>query len=102
MSSSPHFRARLVFFDESAGGRLSPPLPGYRPQIELGEELTSCTITAKDTAVFEFNTPHIVELSLMFPDRYLSFLEKGDQVVLREGSRKVGEGTILELLAGTD
>ena len=97
MPSSCHFKAELSFLPEQDGGRLSPPCSGYRPQIQIGEESTSCKVESDDVEVFELGEIYVVGLTLMFPERYLHRLSRGDRVVLLEGDRKVAAGRILEL-----
>ena len=98
MSSSPQFKAEVVFKHEKDGGRLSPPRSGYRPQLEIGDELTSCTISDEMDSVYDFGLIHEVVLSLQFPDRYAHQLKEGDPLVFREGSKKIGEGRISTIL----
>ncbi len=90
------FKAKICFLGPEAGGRHTPPMPGYGPQLQLGEIFTSCIIHSTDAVVvFEFNRPYDVTITLRFPDEYGHLLPLLDTVRLFEGARLVGMGYLL-------
>lgn len=90
------FKAKICFLGPEAGGRHTPPMPGYGPQLQLGKIFTSCIIHSTDAVVvFEFNRPYDVTITLRFPDEYGHLLPLLDTVRLFEGARLVGMGYLL-------
>lgn len=92
------FLAKVTFWGQEKGGRLTPPQSGFRPQIQAGDVHTSCTVTSVDDTIiiFNFNKLTSVYLKLMYPDEYGDKLVVGDKVRLFEGNKQIAEGTILE------
>lgn len=95
----PHFEAEISFLSQKDGGRISPPRSGYRPQMEIGGESTSCIFESSEVETFEAGKIYLLSGTLLFPDHYLHRLSSGDPVVLKEGSRRVAEGRIVRMLA---
>jgi hypothetical protein len=93
------FVATVRFFGPERGGRRSPPQSGYRPQLHLGAEYTSSAIESLDVnIVFELEREYRVKLRPLFPEHYasaLSALDPGSLVSFYEGSRLIGDGTII-------
>jgi translation elongation factor EF-Tu-like GTPase len=90
--------ARIKFLSPDEGGRRSPPLSGYHPQLALGNEFTSCVIESLDgETVFAFHQEHRVSLRLLLPDHYPDAIAGGQSVSFYEGSHLVGSGIVLEI-----
>lgn len=88
--------AKVVFFGPDRGGRRSAPLPGYRPQLDLGDVQTSCVIGEEETAgQYDFDIEHLVPLRLMFAEAYGDRVRPGTTYPLREGPRQIGVATIV-------
>ena len=94
------YKAKLSFWGEDKGGRITPPQTGYRPQIEIEDVHTSCTVTAIDNTVtvFDFDIEYVVKLDLMFKEMYGGKLKVGDSVKLYEGNKQIAEGIVIEEL----
>ena len=91
--------ATVIFFDKSKGGRINPPMSGYKPQLRIENEYTSCIIKPKD---FEgdsmaFGVEHVVYLELMFGNIYGNKIVKNMKIELYEGSKLVGTGIIKDV-----
>lgn len=93
------FRARVTFFRPEKGGRRTRPQSGYHPQIDAGGEYTSCAIESLDEeTVFEFDRDYTVRLRLLFPEPYHDRFSPGGSYGFYEGSHRVGEATIVEII----
>ena len=93
------FIAQVSFFGPEQGGRTRPPQPGYHPQVDVGNEYTSCAIESLgQETVFEFNATYVVGLRLLFPELYADRFSIGKAVHFYEGHHLVGSGTILDIL----
>jgi hypothetical protein len=69
-------------------------MPGYRPQLDLGEVQTSCIIEGGGAVErYEFDFDHVVSLKLMFPEQYGHLVRPGE-FALREGARQIGMAAI--------
>ena len=99
------YKAIVKFFTYEEGGRVRPPLSGFRPQLRIGNESTSTTVKLADCdveeAVMEFGKEHVVYLELMFEDMYReklnAILKSGNKdVELYEGNKLVGKGTMID------
>lgn len=86
--------AMVKFYGRSEGGRLTPPMSGFKPHLRVGDEYTSCIITAKDTAkdIMDFGTEHIVIIDLLYPEIYKDKITEGMIVELYEGRKLIGSG----------
>jgi translation elongation factor EF-Tu-like GTPase len=88
--------AIVEFLDATRGGRNTPPLSGFRPQLELAGVHTSCTVESVDGATtFPFGVKHRVTLALLHPSRFPDALEAGMVVRLFEGSKLIGLGEVV-------
>jgi hypothetical protein len=85
----------VVRFFGGGLGRLTPPQSGYRPQAAVGDILTSCLIEGDEGQVFTFDTDHPVRFRLILQDLHGLSLAPGTTTGLYEGSRKVGQLTVL-------
>jgi translation elongation factor EF-Tu-like GTPase len=93
------FTANVTFPGPDAGGRETPPLTGYHPQIRAGDVYTSCRImSVGGKEVFDLDVEHLVLLELLFPEEYARCIAPGDAVTFFEGSHQVGSGIILDVL----
>ena len=94
------YAAQITFWGQEKGGRLSPPQPGFRPQLEIGEVRTSCIVSTDDYSVtmFEFDEKYEVKLGLLHQDHYGNVLAVGDSVRLFEGNKQIAEGTITQVI----
>ncbi len=93
------FIASVIFFRPRHDPTDWRPRPGYHPQVDTGNEFTSCAIESlSDETVFEFEQEYTVGLRLLFPDLYRDVFSAGSTVNFYEGSRSVGTGTILDVL----
>jgi translation elongation factor EF-Tu-like GTPase len=91
------FLVKVRFLSKEEGGRSFPPLSGYPPQVAVGAESTACRLIGENPQyVFEFHQEHEALLELNLPEIYGHYFKAGDKVLFLEGSRKVGEGIILE------
>ena len=92
--------AVVTFWGPDRGGRFTPPMPGFHPQIRVGNESTSCIVhsTENDVKSFTFNKPYRVKLELMFPEQYSGSLSVGDEVCLLEGTKQIAQGKIIEVI----
>jgi hypothetical protein len=93
------FVAKVIFNGPDTGGRRTPPLQGYHPQVKIGDEYASCwieSLTAEHT--FAFDVEHLVALDLLLPEFYADRFALGDEVTFFEGSHLVGRSLILEVM----
>lgn len=91
------FLVKVRFLSKEEGGRSFPPLSGDLPQVTVGAESTACRLIGENPEyVFKFHQEHEALLELNLPEIYGHYFKAGDKVLFLEGSRKVGEGIILE------
>lgn len=90
------YLAEVEFFDAERGGRITPPLSGYSPQVKIGGILSSCRIESVDNAVqeFIFNKKYVVNITLVFEKLLSDEFHVGDKLEFYEGSKKVAEGVV--------
>jgi hypothetical protein len=71
-----------------------PPLPGYKPQIKIGNIYTSCIITPQNSKVeaMGFGIEHDVFIELQFEDLYLDKVMMQERINLCEGERLIVVG----------
>jgi len=86
--------AVVKFLNKDEGGRYFPPSAGYKPQLKIDEEFTSCFITPKDASVgtMNFGVEHDVFLELQFEDLYFKKIKKNMDIKLYEGNKLIGVG----------
>ncbi len=88
--------ALVEFLDAKHGGRNSPPMSGFRPQIAINGVHTSCTVeSAVGTAVFDFGITHKVLLKLLHPSYFPDALPVGTAVQLFEASKLIALGEVV-------
>lgn len=93
--------ATVVFLGVEGSGRYTPPVSGFRPQIDVDGKLhSSCVVESLDgTEVFVFGQTYRVTLRPMFPERYPDAFVVGGPVRLFEGGRLIGRGEITAVSA---
>jgi hypothetical protein len=88
--------AMVEFLDAARGGRTTEPQSGFRPQLDMGEVHTSCTVkSVTGTSTFSFGIKHRVSLQLMHASHFPQPLAVGAPVRLFEGSKLIGLGEIV-------
>jgi hypothetical protein len=98
MSSESARPARVRFLTTAEGGRMTPPVPGVRSQIHLGEFQTSC-IVESESGKLEFPLGELVDaqIRVIFAERVGKAFASARAVQLYEGSKLVAEGEFLDL-----
>ena len=86
------YNALLRFLDKKEGGRVNPPMSGYRPHIKVDNYHTSCIITSETDEVFSFGTDHDVLIELMYEPVESTPIKSGFNIGIYEGNRLVGHG----------
>jgi len=88
--------ARIRFLTVEEGGRLDPARDGIRPQLKLGDVLTSCVVSSLDgVSVFDAGVMYDVGLEVMFWDEYSHLFSRQNPVELFDGSRLIAEGEVV-------
>lgn len=92
------YKAKIRFLSYADGGRFSPPMSGYKPHIQIGDEFTSCTITPLDVSVeiMEFGIEYDVFLELIYPEVYRDKVTREMEIKLYEGSKLTGTGFFID------
>jgi translation elongation factor EF-Tu-like GTPase len=88
------YNAVVRFLSKEEGGRISPPMPPYKPHMKFGQEMTSCTIVPKNASVkiMEFGIDYEVTVTFQFEEHYTEQIKSGLNMGLYEGNRLVGHG----------
>lgn len=91
------YNAIIRFYGREYGGRFNPPQSGYKPQLRVGDEYTSCIIKSRRTndEIFEFNIEYDVEIEIVFYEIYKDRIYTDMKIQLYEGERLVGEGKFI-------
>jgi hypothetical protein len=90
--------AMVRFFGREQGGRHSPPQSGFRPQVDIRGNHTSCLIESMEGKLeLAFEREHRVRLSSTFPAQYPNAFRMGDVVEFYEGNRRIGRGRIVDV-----
>ena len=89
--------AIVRFLCKNEGGRISPPVPGYKPHVKIGNEQTSCCISPKDQSIrfMEFGDDYEVFIEFQYEELYADQIKSGLNIGLYEGSRLVGHGYMI-------
>jgi translation elongation factor EF-Tu-like GTPase len=92
------YSAIVRFLCHEEGGRFSPPLSGYKPQLRIENEFTSCIITTKynSNEVMEFGVDYDVFIELLYADIYKNKITKRMRIELYEGNKLVGKGVFVD------
>lgn len=97
------YKAIIKFLGNEEGGRITPPMSGFRPQIKIGNETTSCIIQLLDDnsneSIMSLGIEHKVSIQLVFEKIYSEKLncmlaEGNNAIELYEGSKLIGIGKI--------
>jgi hypothetical protein len=88
------YNAIIRFLAATEGGRISPPMTGYKPHVKIGGEHTSCIITPKDLneEMMGFEIDHDVFLELRFENDFIDKVDDRLNIGLYEGNGLVGHG----------
>ena len=90
--------ARIRFLLPSEGGRSTPAMSGVRPQLKLGDVLSSCVVMSNsDTQTFELGCEYEVTLRLVFPEQYGRLVGFETPIELFEGARLVARGEFVPI-----
>src|SRR5579872_1921264 len=100
MNKQPDFIAKLDYFTTEQGGRRTPALSGYFPHVRF--EFIPGLVGGKqkflDKEIVYPGDTVTVEISLLITDPFKNKLKKDLEFKFSEGSRIIGNGTILEIL----
>ena len=90
-------KAKIIFLSKEQGGRHTPPSSGYKPNIKIGEILTSCIVTPVDSSItiMDFGIEYFVFIELQFESLYLDNIYKGIKIHLYEGRKLIGMGEFI-------
>jgi len=88
------YNAIVRFLSKGEGGRMSPPMSGYKPHMKIGQEQTSCRIIPKDSNVetMDFGMDYEVLIEFQYEELFKNQLKSGMNIGLYEGSKLVGHG----------
>jgi translation elongation factor EF-Tu-like GTPase len=91
------YKAKVRFLGSDEGGRYFPPMSGYKPQLKIGNEKTSCRIILENSnsTVMDFGIEHTVIIELQFEDYYQDKFFLKERIELYEGAKLVGTGEFL-------
>jgi translation elongation factor EF-Tu-like GTPase len=92
------FVATVYFLSAAEGGR-EKPASGLRPQFHLGEASADCMLDFKEDAELPRGRSYLVDVQLMFPERFGEALRPGAQFRLQCGGRVFARG-VVEYLIG--
>ena len=90
------YNAIVRFLSKNEGGRMNPPMLGYKPHIKIGEEHTSCIITPKDLTidVMDFGKDHEVLIEFQYEKDFAEQINNRLNIGLYEGNKLIGHGYI--------
>ena len=87
------YNAVVRFLSKNEGGRMNPPMTGYKPHMKIGNEQTSCIITPKDSIEkMNFGIEHEVFIEFQYEDNFIEKINDRLNIGLYEGNRLVGHG----------
>ncbi|MGZ3944720.1 MAG: EF-Tu C-terminal domain-related protein [Mucilaginibacter sp.] len=100
MDKKPDFIAELKYLTTDAGGRRTPVLSGYRPQVRFAfsEMQTSGQQKFLDKEVVYPGEIVNAEISILSPQFFEHMLYPGMSFEFREGSRIIGTGQIIKII----
>ncbi len=96
-SIMPHkkFKAEVYALKKEEGGRHTPFFSGYRPQFYFSTtDVTGSVILAKGVEMVMPGDNTSIEIQLITEVA----MEKGQRFAIREGSRTVGAGSVIEII----
>ena len=90
------YNAIVRFLSKNEGGRINPPMTGYKPHMKIGEEQTSCIITPKNSAMekMNFGIDHEVFIEFQYEKDFIEKINDRLNIGLYEGNRLIGHGYI--------
>ena len=88
------YKAIVRFLGKNEGGRMTPPMTGYKPHMKIGEIQTSCIITPKDSAInmMNFGIDHEVFIEFQYEEDFTDKINDRLNIGLYEGNRLIGHG----------
>ncbi|HTR40661.1 MAG TPA: hypothetical protein VMH87_03520 [Pseudomonadales bacterium] len=99
MIEKAQIKAKVTFLTAEEGGRRSAPMSGVRPQLKVGDQLTSCVVwSAIPEQLFELGKEYEVGLELMFWEQCKDLVSTEMPIQLNEGGRIVGKGKALAIV----
>ncbi|MDP9310455.1 MAG: elongation factor Tu [Chloroflexota bacterium] len=90
--------AEVTFLATAEGGRATPALTGYRPQLWYDDVGWSAMHEYIDVPSVAPGQTARAFLTFMSPERHIGKLSAGQPFLLREGSRVIGTGKMIEIL----
>jgi len=89
--------AVVRFLSREEGGRISPPLSGYKPHVKILNEHTSCRITPKNINNEEmgFGIDHEVFIEFQYETQFSDKINERLNIGLYEGKKLVGHGYLV-------
>ena len=92
-----HITARIRLLTTEEGGRTACVHSGYRPNMRFGDLYTDGALTLLDRQQASPGDECDVRVTFVNPAYVQEHLRVGARFEITEGSRKVGEGTILAI-----
>lgn len=89
-----HLFAEVVFF---SGQRQQLPRQGYRPDAVFNETGDYWGITFTELPIDAFDDPTPAEVRFTIQNSHYAEVAPGQSFAVMEGSRRVGEGTIISI-----
>jgi elongation factor Tu len=96
-SIHPHtkFKGEVYILTKEEGGRHTPFFPGYRPQFYIRTTDVTGSVTLPEGVEMVMPGDHVtMDIELISPVA----LEQNSKFAIREGSRTVGAGTVIEVI----
>lgn len=90
--------AEITLLSTEAGGRSGPALNGYHPQFHYDEVGYSAAIEFIETDSLQPGQTATVYLTFSSIDEHRGKLFAGQKLAIREGSRDIGRGIVIEVL----
>ena len=89
--------AVIRFLNQEEGGRVTPPLTGYKPHIKIADRQTSCRITSKNQATEElaFGVDHEVFIEFQYEANFADKITERLNIGLYEGKKLIGHGYLI-------
>jgi len=96
-----HFVAEITMLSTEEGGRKTPFVNGYRPDLNMGvpRMLNGCWIVLRDRDQLSPGGTCLAEIGMIAPEFQRRRLYLGFQFTINEGNRLIGRGTIVEVLS---
>ena len=100
MKSKIDFIAELTYFTKEQGGRSSPVVSGYRPQVKFDFEKRQTSGHQKfiGTKMVYPGETELAQITFISPEFFENKLEPGMEFDFREGHIVVGIGIVREII----